>query len=382
VRLVLALASVRLFDEWFAFLPAGLAESYTRDLRLSYTEAGALLVALGIGGFGQVAIAADHVNRRVLATGSTVALALCLFAFAAAGNVAVLLLACFVWGAASDGMVHGCEVALVDLYPSERLAGALARVNLLGSIGDLLAPATLATAAALGVGWRGCFTAAAVVTLLYAGWLGTQRFPAPHPPEGVRPFAGMVAILRDRRVVVLAILDGLLGVLDEPLLAFAVLYLQRVRGESVEVATLVAGAVLVGAIAGYPLVDRLAAGRRPAAVLAGAAAVMAVAVAALVGVPVPAIQAVAGFLLGAATAVFWTVLQATYLSLRPGQAGSTVAAVSIISTPGVAFPLVVGAVADAWGLTAGLTLYAAVPVLMLALARFAADGIHGDGPAA
>ena len=55
-----------------------------------------------------------------------------------------------------------------------------------------------------------------------------------------------------------------------------------------------------------------------------------------------------------------------------GKAGTSQAVVSTFGLLGVGFPALVGAVSDAFGLTAGLGLYAAVPLailLVLALGR-------------
>jgi hypothetical protein len=79
------------------------------------------------------------------------------------------------------------------------------------------------------------------------------------------------------------------------------------------------------------------------------------------------LQVAAGFAFGASGAVFYSVLQATYLSLRPGQAGTSQAVVSTIGLLGIGYPALVGAVADGYGLMAGLALYAVVPVGMVLL---------------
>src|SRR5262249_3671701 len=102
------------------------------------------------------------------------------------------------------------------------------------------------------------------------------------------------------------------------------------------------------------------------------ASITAGALATLVLVGQPAVQTGAAILFGFSGAVFYAVLEATYLSLRPGQAGTTGAVVSAISLAGLGFPALVGAVSDAPGLAAGMTVYAAVPLLVVALVLLAA----------
>ena len=293
--------------------------------------------------------------------------AACMIAFGLSGSFWVLVVAGFLWGASTDAFVHGCEVALVDLY-EDNLAPALARTNALASVGDLLGPATLIAAAALGIEWRAVFVGAGVMMLGYGAWLATQSFPPPHPPEHLRsPLAGIIAVLRDRRVIAIALLDGLFGLLDEPFLGFTLAYLDDVRDLPATAANAIAFAIIAGGLAGFLSVGTLTARFASRPLLIGATLAAGAGIAAIIALPFAPAQGIAGFGFGYAGAIFWSVLQATFLTLRPGQAGTTGAVVSTIGLAGVGFPVLVGAASDAWGLTAGLALYGAIPAAMLAL---------------
>lgn len=369
LSLVAALMLVRLADEWFTFFPAGALAPIRADLGLSYAQAGAILTALPAGGIigDGFTLAADYVNRRLLSALGALVVGLALFAFALTHAFIVLLVAAFLWGAASDAFVHGCEVALVDLARDD-LPPALARVNAYGAAGDLLGPLTLAAAEALGLGWRAPFALGGALMLLYAAWLLTQRFPPPTPAGEERsPLASVLAVLRDRRVIVLAVVAELFGLLDEPLLGFVIAYLEQARGVAPAGATAVTAVIVAAGLAGYLAVSAVSRRMSVRRLLIGGAAALTVSVAAIVAVPVAGVVAVAGAVFGFTGAIFYSVLQATYLSLRPGQAGATTAVVSTIGMAGIGFPTLVGAVADRAGLQAGLWLYAAVPLAALAL---------------
>jgi MFS transporter, FSR family, fosmidomycin resistance protein len=144
-------------------------ESIRADLGLSYAQAGVLLALLPAGAVLGVVLmaAADFVSRRVLGAGGAFAFALCLLVFATSSSFVALAIASFVWGAASDAFIHATQLALAELAGDE-LDGTLARTNLLGSVGDLLGPLTLAVAAATGVGWRPVFAVGGVLMLAYA----------------------------------------------------------------------------------------------------------------------------------------------------------------------------------------------------------------------
>jgi predicted MFS family arabinose efflux permease len=367
--LVAALVLVRFVDEWATFLPAGALEPIRGELGLTYAQAAGVLVALPAGGvLGNVfLVAADYVSRRLLASLGALAYGLALIAFGLAHTLPMLLLAAFFWGAASDAFVHGSEVALVDLAGDD-LPLALARMNGWAAVGDLLGPLTLAAGAAIGFGWRGAFLGLGGLMLGYAAWLGSMKLPPPHPPERApHPLVGVLTILKDRRVLFLALVLGLYSLLDEPLDGFMIAYLERVRGLSVEAATLLIMAVLVGGMAGYAAFERLVGARPARRVIIGCAVLMACALPAVLFAPIIALQAVAGLVFGAAGSVFYTTLETAVLSQRPGQAGATSAVVSSVGMLGIGFPAIVGLVADSYGLVAGVGLYAVIPPIILAL---------------
>ncbi|MDP3385478.1 MAG: MFS transporter, partial [Phenylobacterium sp.] len=258
-------------------------------------------------------------------------------------------------------------VALVDLAGDD-LPRALGRVNAWSAVGDLLAPLTLALAAAVGLGWRGLFLAGGGLMLAYGLWLASQRFPPPHRREGeVRPDLDLLALITDGRVLLMAVIMGLFSLLDEPLLAFLIAYLEEVAGHGAGMAVALSTGALVGGLIGYGLAERLIPEESPGAVLAPSALVAALSLPVLAFAPQAWLVVAGGLVFGVSGAVFYTALQSLVLTLRPGQAGSTGAAVSIIGLAGAGFPALVGGVADAWGLGAGLGLYAAIPALLLAL---------------
>lgn len=370
-------------DEWLGFLPFGALEQIRADVALTYAQAGAVLAAMYAGGLigNLFSIAADYVSRRALAALGALGVALAMTAFALAGSFWMLAAAAFLWGAACDAFEAGCEVALVDLA-GDGLPKVLARANAWAAVGDLLGPASLIAAAALGFGWRGVLLASAGIMLAYAAWLAALRLPPPRPPEHLaNPFAGLAAVLRDPRVLLLALLDGLFGLLDEPLLGFAIAYLERMRGLGAEAAVALAMSAVVGGLAGYLWAGAAARAEPAPRTLTLAAGGLCLALPAMVYAPWVPLQAAGGVAFGFTGAVFYAALQAKILMLRPGQAGSVSAVISLTGAVGLLYPALVGAASDRFGLAAGLGLYAAIPLALLAatsgLARAGtADQLH------
>jgi len=364
------LTFVRFADEWTTYLPAGAFDAIRADLGVRYAVASAPLIALSAGGvvgfFFEVA--ADYVSRRWLSAAGALVYGAAMIAFGLAHSIWLMTAAAFVWGAASDAFAHGSEVALVDLAGDE-LPKALAKVNFWSSIGDLLGPITLAAASALALGWRGACVGLGLMMLGYAMLLASQRFPPPHAgAHRTNPFVGVLAVLGDRRVIALAIVMGLFGLLDEPLAAFLIAFSEHVRREPAVVANGLILAWTLGGLAALAAYDRIVGERRAARLVVASATVVALALPLGAFAPWLGLRFAAVALFGAAGAVFYVTLNAEVLALRPGQAGSVGATVSLIGMLGMGFPALVGAVADAFGLGAGLLLYALIPLLILPLA--------------
>lgn len=297
-----------------------------------------------------------------------------MIAFGLADSFIMLFTAAFVWGAASDAFIHGCEVALVDLAGDD-LPRMMGRVNAWSALGDLLAPLTLALAASLGFGWRGVFLAGGGLMLAYGVWLGSQRFPPPHErADDSEPALDLLAVITDGRVLLMAVIMGLFALLDEPLLAFLIAYLDGVAGYGPGLAVILSTGALVGGLLGYSLAGRLIPAADPAGVLWPSALIAAASLPVMAFGPQAWLIVGGGLVFGFSGAVFYTALQSLVLTLRPGQAGSTGAVVSAIGLAGAGFPALVGWMADAWGLAAGLCLYVAVPAAMLALTLFLGRG--------
>jgi FSR family fosmidomycin resistance protein-like MFS transporter len=366
--LISSLLLVNLADEWFAFLPAGAMESIRADLGLSYAQAGVLLALLPAGGVLGVMLmaAADFVSRRLLGAGGAFVYALCMLAFAGGRSFAVLAVASLLWGAASDAFVHATQLALAELAGDE-LDATVARTNLLGSIGDLLGPLTLAVAAGVGLGWRPVFAAAGVLMLAYAAWLAAEPLPPPRP-DGSTPWALVRAVVGDTRVLRLAAIWALIAVLDEPFLGFLIANLEQTRHVSAVAATGLVVSVVVGGIATY---TTLAVARRPfdaRSRLAVGAIGLLVTTVVMVATPWPAVIALGGVGFGASIALVWVTLLTTTLRLRPGQVGTTQAVISGLSTVRVAIPPLIGLAADRLGLAIGVWLFALAPACILLLA--------------
>ena len=367
MALVAALLVVRLADESVGFLREGAFESWRVDLGLSYRAAATVLVMAAPGSIAGSAFSAlaDYRSRRAIAAGGAFAYGLSLLGFALARTTVELGAASFVLGVGATAMVHACEVALVDVVGDD-LDRAVGATSLFGALGDLAGPLVIVVAAALGWSWRVPFIVAAALCALYGAWLLTLPMPPPAPPAADHRGAGRetLALLRDPAIWCFGIVAMLLVQIDEAYLAFVIAFLRRDTHLSTALATTVGASIVVGGLVGYA---RAARGNRHddrARTLRAAAAGLTVAAVGIAAVPSTVAVIGFGLAFGFANARFWVVFHAIVLRHRPGRTGSVSAVVGNLEMLGFAFPIAIGAIADAHGLRAGLLAYAVVPALL------------------
>jgi hypothetical protein len=331
-------------------------------------------------------VAADRVSRRVQSTLGALGYALSMACWGLGDRFWILAAGSFLLGVSSDALLSACEVALVDLAGDDDLVTVLAPGTVAAEVGDLLGPLLLALTAAIGWGYRAPFLVGAVILLAYAVVLAVQPLPAPTATaEPTTARADVWACLRDRQVWQLGLISLLSDTLDEPLLGFAIAYLEVDRGQPHGVAVLVGGSVVVGGIVGAAaMAARVRHGSNdggrhtrpsPAAALA-----LAVSVLGIMAAPLIPLQAVFGLTTGIASAVFWTRLQARILGLRPGQPGTTAAVVGYLAMPGALVPLLAAAAADHLGLGAALAVYVAVALLLAVVTGLSGHSGHAGHP--
>lgn len=359
-----SLLLVGLADETVAFLPYGAVESIRRDVGLTYVEAGVLLALFpGVGLLTTpLGVVADHVSRRVMAAVGGIGYGAGICLFASAGGFWVLFTAVLVMGIAGDAMVRAVEVAMVEVAGDD-VEPALARSNLLGAVGDIIGPLLLFAALGSGLGWRAAFWVAGALMIAYGLLLASQPLPSPaEPDDDHQPWRAMLEVAKDRRVLVAGLLVAVVVAFDDTFLGFAVAFLTTDRHLTPAVATLAAGAGMAGGVlaaAWASRADRRRVGLRPCAALLLAGVLI------LLLVPNVVAAAVATAAIGAAVNLAWIVLQARYLTLRPGQAGTTSAVAEAVSQVGLLTPMVIGVIADRAALGVAMLLYVVIAAVFV-----------------
>jgi hypothetical protein len=155
------------------------------------------------------------------------------------------------------------------------------------------------------------------------------------------------------------LLSVAVSIFDEPFIGFAIAYLVTARDVSPVVATLAAVGCVGGDIAASAWAGRT---RRRRVGLRVPAVGLAVGVGVVLAAPHALMAAAALALVGAGASLAWTILQARFLTLRPGQAGTTGAVVGAIEQLALVVPLAIGVIADQRGLTVAMVAYLGVAI--------------------
>ncbi len=387
---LLAALAVELVDELFDGTKSAAMPLIRHDLGLSYVQVGLLaavpviagsLIELPVG----VLSGSGRRRRRVVLTGGVVFIGAVLAA-GLARTFPVLLAALVVFFPASGAFVTLTQSALLDAGPDRR-AQLMARWTLAGSVGAVLGPLLVAAVLGAGGSWRLAFVLVAVGGAI--SWLAVAA--AGRAAEGTGQtddtkddgWPGLRTAIQIsaragafRWLVLLQVADLLLDVFS----AFLALYLVSAVHVSAAVAALGVAVRLASGLAGGALLIPLLERCQERALLRVSVLAAGLLYPAFLLVPGLAPKLVLLAALSIATAPWYPVLQAGLFRSLPGRSGLAVSLSSAAGLAGGIGPLVVGLLAQHFGLTWAMASLALVPVVMLAAPgrRWQARG--GRGP--
>lgn len=377
--MAIVLATVAVLDELGSGVAVVAAPDIRGDLRLSYgTLALAILFAPALISLlveAPLLAWTDRKPRGRVLVGALVVLALGSGAAALAPSAWVLAPTLAVLGIAMGCAATAAQSAMVVSDPRgpER---AMTQWVLGALLGDALAPVLLAALALVGFGWRVGFAVFAVAALGHAAVVaihhrrttevgaGEGGEDEPHEPL----LQSFRAVLRDRKL--LAWLGGTAtcGLLDEPLAAFAAVWLHdRLAATPALQAAALTGLALGGGV-GLVIANRLLTRVAPLRVLAGSCVICIALVSTWLVIDHALASAIVLALCGAAIAPLYPIAKAQAYRARPDRPGLVNAAGQLFSPLEIAVPLGVGVLADAVGLRWALLVLLLQPLVLLALA--------------
>ena len=317
-----------------------------------------------------IGILGDVGYRRLLVVGGGLAFIASLALVSVSQGFAILLVAWIIFFPASGAFVSLSQASLMDVDP-KRHEHNMARWTFVGSVGNLVGPLALTAALVLGLGWRGAFLSAAVLTIpALVAVRRIQLGSAPrdsirNPPsfgEGLRTAA---RALRKFAVVRWLLLLQASDLMLDILKSFLALYMVDVAGVSQSRAALTLavwiGVGLIGDLLLIPLLERV----RGLTYLRLSVVVVLLLYPAFLLAPSFELKLVAAGLLGFANAGWYSILQGRAYTAMPGRSGTVMALGNVFGMATNLLPLILGVVSAAWGLNTAMWLLLAGPILLL-----------------
>jgi MFS family permease len=284
---------------------------------------------------------------------------------------------------ASSGVACGAAQGLLVRSNRAGADGALVRWSLYCAVGDVLTPLMTASAIALGHSYRVALGAVALVVCVQCalsavllartarGALGEDAALDPEPAAD--PLRTAIArAIRLPRLWAWLLAAASCTLLDELVIALATLRLEHDRAATASLATAVATMFSAGAVLGAAVTGRVLRRLSPRSVLLSSSALCVLGLAAMVATKSVVASSFALFVVGAACAPHHPLALARAYTELPEHPGTVQAMGQLFVVVDVAAPLLLGVVADRFGLQSALGCLVLQPAIIATCAGFLA----------
>ena len=361
---------------WIAATLYLLLPFITRDLGLSYAEAGMLVAVFHLSAFAAnfaSGLAVDVTGKRVIYQVASLAVGAAALLGCGSAQSLLWLFPMVVLIGATNNLWHPPAISfLSENFPRQR--GYALSIHALGaSVGDALAPLA-AGALLVWLSWRGTASVSALPVFALAAWFAFAL--TPRDRQGQRRGAAgsglgeywqdVKGLLGDRLILHLSLLAGFRNMAQMGLLVFLPIYLADVAGMGPLMMGVTVMALQVGGIVASPIAgawsDR--AGRRPVVLAGLSASAVLIVVLTVIHNDILFIAGVSvlGFVMYAARPVIYSWM----MDLAPAKVAASATSVMFgVQAMFVAIIVPVGgAAADRWGL--GVVFYLLAASMLIA----------------
>jgi FSR family fosmidomycin resistance protein-like MFS transporter len=351
-----------------------------RDIHLTYTQIGLLMSLPGIiAAFIEpfLGVLGDVWKRRLLILGGGIFFVISLALTAVSNSFLPLLISFIIFFPASGAFVSLSQATLMDSAPN-RHAQNMARWTSAGSLGNVLGPLLLGLFVYFGLGWRGTYAMLAVVSAVCL--LAAFRLVPPddssisHLPSFKSVFDGFrsaVSALKRREVWRWLILLEFSDLMLDVFLGFLALYfVDVVSATDTQAGIAVTLWLALGMLTDLlfiPFIDRQPDSTK---FLRRTAALELIAFSVFLLVPGFIPKLIAVIFVNVFNTGWYPILKGSLYSALPGQSASIMAIESVTTPLAKLLPLLVGLLADKFGLGVAIWLLLLGPLaLMIGLPR-------------
>ncbi|MBN1594978.1 MFS transporter [candidate division FCPU426 bacterium] len=359
---------IELFDE---LVGSGMDAAWPmikREMGLTYTQIG---LCLGLPAMVSAladpftSLLGDIGRRRLVVLLGGMAFSAALLLRGASPSFMLLLVSLIVFYPASGAFVNLTQASLMDLEPRRRELN-MARWTFWGSAGMLLGPLLVSGILFLGLSWRYFFLAAGGMAFLAALW--QWRVVPRHENNRVslrNAAAAIAEAFKTKSILRWLVLIQAGDLMVDVLMAFLALYFVNVGKVSPAQAGLAVGVWtgvgLLGDFLLIPLLSRV----KGLAYLKISAGVMLALFPAFLLVPWFWLKLVLVGLLGFFNSGWYAILQAQIYEMLPGRSGTAMALFNISCLAGAIIPVLLGFIAETYGLSVSMWLLLSGPLAML-----------------
>jgi MFS family permease len=386
--LMMALLFVDFLDEFASGMPTVGIPGMQSDFEIRYSTAAFLIFTgpLFVGWLLEppLFLLADRYPRKLFVCGGLFAMGAIDVVIGLSGGFYVVAGALLVSAAASGVGVSLSQATLMDLYPEDR-ERLMTRWVFMGAVGDLAAPALFWLLALVAWGWREAFLVSGCLILVYAAMLSRQSFadtrqpalqrqetrPAEddEPEPSIREALG--AAFRDRRLLVWLFGSWLCGLLDELLVAFGALHMRDNLDADSATRSVILMCWMLGGVLALPVLERLLVRFEPLKLLMLASVGTTISYLAWLLADDVISSGVWMFATGVFSVALYPLAKAQAYRALPGRSGMLNAMAHVFTPLDLLLPLLLGVIADRFGLVPALAILLAQPIglFLIALSR-------------
>ena len=360
---------VDFLDEFSAGMPTVGAPGLQADLGIDYPTAafliftGPLLVSWLVE--PPLFVLADRYPRKRFICAGLFTMAAVHLSIGFSGTFEVVAAALLLWAAASGAGVTLSQATLMDLYPAQR-ERLMTRWVLMGATGDLAAPLLFWVLGILAMGWREAFVVCGA--LLTVSAVVVLRTPIPATPASAEDDdapsfrEALRTALRQRGLLGWLFAAWLCNLMDEILVAFGALHLRDDLGADGPTRAVILACGMLGGLLGLVVLDRLLVRFAPLPLLRLASAATAVSYVAWLSVESAVASGLWLFATGLFASALYPLTKAQAYRALPGRSGLLNALGHVFTPLDLALPLLLGLLADRFGLVVALALLLAQPI--------------------
>jgi sugar phosphate permease len=308
-------------------------------------------------------------KRQVLVATGVAGMALSVGLVSFVNGACGLALATAFYGLMSGIALGTAEAMLVDGESDDSAGRRLARWSLFASLGDVLAPSSLALASLVALPWRTSFRVAGIALLMVALALlllpGRER-EMPDADAREPALAALRSALSHRPLFAWLLGAALCTLLDELLAVLAAIWVSEKFSEAMVAPTLIAFSL--GGVAGAALLERaLARWSRSAALMVSSSACV-LAMAAWLSAETRPLAIACCFVVGATTAPLHPLAKAEAFATHPSRPGLVNGAAQVFVAIDLVAPVLLAWVAERLGVRLALASLTIQPIALLVMA--------------